>query len=135
MRSGKGKFQRAYAWSDDGGETWSEVRWDDTLVEPSCQASVVRFTDERRHDKNRVLFSNPASTERERLTVRLSYDECQTWTAGKVLHGGPAAYSDLAVAPDMTICCLYENGQEHPYERITLAQFNLEWLTDDADHL
>jgi len=135
MRSYHGRNRRAYAWSKDGGQTWSEVELDEALVEPVCQASIVRFTDKPRHGRNRVLFCNPASTKREKLTVRLSYDECNTWSAGKVLHEGPSAYSDLCIAPDMSICCLYEQGERDAYERITFAQFSLEWLTDGADHL
>ena len=50
MRSLHGKNRRAYAWSQDGGETWSEVQWDETLIEPVCQASLVRFTDEESPD-------------------------------------------------------------------------------------
>ena len=135
MRRGREDNRRACAWSKDGGETWSEVRLVDTLVEPPCQASIVRFTDEKHHDRNRVLFSNPAGTKREKMTVRISYDECQTWNAGKLLYDGPSAYSDLCTAPDMTIYCLYERGEKHPYELITFAQFNIEWLTDGEEHL
>ena len=128
-----GEKRRAYAWSSDNGDTFSQFGWDDTLVEPICQASMIRFTNEHSHDRNRVLFSNPASTQRERMTIRISYDECKTWNAGKVLHEGPSAYSDLCIAPDMSICCLYERGEENPYETITFAQFDLEWLTEGAD--
>ncbi len=135
MRSYQGRHRRAYAWSRDGGETWSEVKLDDTLVEPVCQASVARFTKAQQHGKNRVLFSNPASTERRQMTLRLSYDECRTWNEGKLLHAGPAAYSDLCIAPDMTICCLYERGEEHAYETITFARCDLAWLTDGQDAL
>jgi len=72
---------------------------------------------------------------RAKMTVRLSYDECRSWNVSKLLHPGPSAYSDLAVAPDMTICCLYERGEKIPYEKVTFANFNIEWLTDGADHL
>lgn len=130
-----GRTYRAYAWSTDGGESFSETQWDSVLIEPICQASMVRLTTEQLHGKNRVLFSNPASLKRERMTVRLSYDECRTWNAGRILHWGPAAYSDLCVLPDMTICCLYERGTNHPYETMTLARFNLEWLTGGQDHI
>jgi len=133
MRSYHGKNRRAYAWSQDGGVTWSDLEFDATLIEPVCQGSLVRFTEEPRHDRNRILFSNPASTEREELTVRLSYDECRTWNEGKVLHAGPAAYSDLGILPDGTIGCLYERGEEHRREKITWARFSLEWLTDGTD--
>ncbi len=133
---GVGWHVRAYTLSKDDGVTWSEVKFDDTLIEPICQASVVRFTNKDNHDKNRVLFSNPASqTERVKMTVRLSYDECQTWNVSKILYLGPSAYSDLAIAPDMTIYCLYERGEKNRYEKITFANFNVEWLTDGADHL
>jgi len=51
-----------------------------------------------------------------------------------VLHAEAAAYSDLAVLPDLTIACLYERGSGHSaYERLTLARFNLEWLTAGSD--
>ena len=87
------------------------------------------------HDRNRILFANPASEQRVKMTVRLSYDECRTWAVSKLLQEGPSAYSDLCVSPDTTICCLYERGEEHPYETLTLARFNIEWLTDGADAL
>lgn len=123
-----GEKRRAAAWSNDQGERFTDYRWEETLVEPICQASLVRLSDERTGTANRVLFANPASTVRERMTVRLSEDECHSWSAGKVLHAGPAAYSDLAVAADGTICCLYECGNEHPYETLTLARFDLGYL-------
>ncbi len=135
MRCYRGKHRRAVAWSRDGGETFSEPMLDDALVEPVCQASVVRFTDVKRHDKNRVLFSNPAATSRVQMTVRMSYDECKTWPVSKLLNAGPSAYSDLCVLGDMTICCLYECGEKHAYETITLARFGLDWLTDGKDRV
>ena len=135
MRCYRGKHRRAVAWSKDGGETFSEGTLDETLIEPVCQASAVRFTDAARHDKNRVLFSNPASTSRVQMTIRMSTDECKTWPVSKVLNHGPSAYSDLCVLGDMTICCLYERGEQHAYETITLARFGLDWLTDGKDQV
>ncbi len=128
-----GDKRRAYTWSYDSGETFTDFGWHDKLVEPICQASMIRYTDEVNHDKNRILFSNPASTNRERMTIRISYDECKSWSDGKLLYEGPSAYSDLCVAPDMTIGCLYECGKEKAYETITYAQFDLDWLTDGAE--
>jgi hypothetical protein len=128
-------LKRLCAWSDDGGESWSDLIELDDLPDPICQASIVRFTDETSHDKNRIVFGNLNSATRDNLTLRVSYDECKTWAASKVLYTGPAGYSDMAVAPDMTLCCLYEMGVESPYETIRLAQFNLEWLTGGADRI
>jgi len=119
---------RAFTWSDDRGDSFAPVAWDASLVEPDCQGSLARFTEAGQHDRDRVLFANPASLERARLSVRVSYDECLTWSQPRVLHAGPAAYSDLIAAPSRTACCLYECGEQRPYERITLARFNTAWI-------
>jgi len=130
---------RACVWSRDGGLTFGVRQLVPALIEPTlwsgCQASLVRLTSVAGHDRNRVLFANPAwpKDERRNMTVRISYDECKTWSTGKVLHPGPSAYSDLAVAPDMSVLCLYERGDQHPYQTLTLARFDLEWLTDGQD--
>ena len=81
----------------------------------------------------RVLFSNPASTNRERLTIRLSDDQGRTWPVAKLLYPGPSAYSCLTVLPDKRIGCLYERGDRGPYETITFARFSLDWLTGAKD--
>jgi sialidase-1 len=115
--------------------TFAEHWWDETLVEPPAEASAIRLTDARRHGRNRVLFCNPASRTRDTLTLRLSYDECRSWPVSKVLEPGRAAYSDLAVLDDLSILCLFERGDRSPYERLTLARFDLAWLTAGADHV
>jgi len=135
MRSYRGRNRRLVATSRDGGRTWSRPRSDPALVEPVCQASIRRLTTRATSGRNRLLFANPASLERKMLTVRLSYDEGRTWPVARVLHRGPAAYSCLAVLPNGTIACLYEQGQDHPYERLTLARFNLAWLARGKDRL
>jgi len=130
IRSYEGRNRRAYAWSRDGGLTWSDVRLNETLVVPKCQASIVRFTDEKTHGRSRVLFSSPAGAEREKLTVWLSYDECRTWPVSRVLNPFKTAYSELAVGPDMSIYCLYEGGKKDKYEKLVFARFTLKWLTE-----
>jgi sialidase-1 len=125
---------RAIALSHDQGQTWSATRLSATLIEPTCQASLRRFSWAKAEGKSRLLFSNPASqTARENLTVRVSYDEGETWPENKVIDAGPAAYSCLSVLPDRTILCLYENGQKNAYEKISLARFTLEWVTEGRD--
>jgi sialidase-1 len=119
MRSYHGMNRRAISRSSDGGMTWSKVTLDHALIEPVCQASMIPAD-------NRIFFANPASTKRERLTVRMSEDDGLTWNQGKVLHAGPAAYSSLAVLPNGEIACLFEAGSASPYEKLVFVRFKLE---------
>lgn len=126
MRSYRGLGRRGTAVSKDGGLTWSKVSDDPTLVEPVCQASLLRATD------SILLFSNPANEKkgRSRLTVRMSTDDGRTWAASKLLEEGPSAYSCLAVLADRTIGCLYERGRKTPADVITFARFPLDWILE-----
>lgn len=131
LRQLHGLGQRGVAWSYDGGERFSGLGWDETLTEPEpggCNASMIRYSDVITRDKNRILFSNPASSQRLRMTVRVSYDEGKTWPVAKLIHEGPSAHSSLAVTPDGTILCFYERGSENPYQNMTVARFNIERL-------
>ena len=112
----KTKSSRQVAFSGDGGITWGGQRFDETLVEPICQAAL------RRHKPGVLLFSNPADRKkRVNMTLRRSADDGKTWDAGLALHAGPSAYSDIAVLPGGEILCLYECGEKNPYEAIVLA--------------
>ena len=68
-----------------------------------------------------------AST-RSRLTIYLSPDGGRAWPAARVLHEGPAAYSDLAILPDGTLACLFERGKKSAYDGIALARFPATWV-------
>ena len=126
---------RMVATSSNGGESWTTAQPDRALVEPPAQASILRLTREGAGNRNRLLFSNPASTKRERMTVRLSYDEGATWPVSRVIHEGPAAYSTLVVLRDARIGLLFERGDKNAYEKISFATFTLEWLTAGKDRL
>jgi sialidase-1 len=120
---------RQVALSSDGGLTWSEQHHDSVLVEPVCQASLIRYPWAAGGDTGVLLFSNPASAKRrENLTVRLSKDDGRSWSTARSLHRGPAAYSCLAVLGRGRIGCLYEAGEKGPYETLVFARFSLRWL-------
>jgi sialidase-1 len=127
--------QRAVSYSSDGGLTWSQVEYNPVLIEPICQASLIRYApSDAKRNVNLLLFSNPAEKiedMRKNLTIRLSLDEGKTWPIRRVLHAGPSAYSCLAVLPDGSIGCLYEGGKDFRYEKIIFARFNLNWLQQD----
>ena len=131
----KAENVRLIATSDDQGRSWSDTAANATLIEPPAQASLLRLSTATADDRNRLLFSNPASARRERMTVRVSYDEGHTWPVARLIHLGPSAYSSLIVLPDRSIGLLFERGDHSPYERITFARFTLEWLTEGKDRL
>ena len=119
--------RRIIATSRDGGRSWSEPKLDEALIEPRCQASLLRYPQTSPDGRHRLLFSNPASTSgRERMTVRLSPDDGKTWPVSRLIHEGSVAYSCLTVLPDGRIGLLYERDN---YSRITFAAFTLPWLT------
>ncbi|MCH8830850.1 MAG: exo-alpha-sialidase, partial [Planctomycetes bacterium] len=53
--------RRITAESRDGGKTWSQPTFDKTLIEPTCQASLLRYVRPNRGKMSRLLFANPAS--------------------------------------------------------------------------
>lgn len=124
MRTYRANNRRLVATSTDGGETFTAPQEDDTLIEPVCQASILKIPGQG----DQVVFSNPASTKREKMTVRFSRDGARTWPVAKVLHAGPAAYSCLVSLGSGELGCLYERGEKNAYEQITFARFTRDWL-------
>lgn len=123
---GKPPIFRGVTTSATGIGDWMPVQFDTALPEPVCMASLLSI------GNRRLLFSNPhnpATRDRKNLTIKLSEDDGATWSASRALQPGPSAYSDLAMGPDGTIYCFFERGQKGPYERLTLARFNVEWIT------
>lgn len=115
--------QRQTAISKDGGTSWENQQHHPTLIEPICQASLQAY---HHQSTNALLFSNPASTnKRVNMTVRISFDNGQSWPDSVLLHPAPSAYSDLVVLKDGTIGCLFESGQKNPYETIVFTQLKL----------
>jgi sialidase-1 len=120
LRSRQDKRRRAHAWSEDGGYSWSLIQFDQALPDPPAEGSIIRLPG------SGVLFVNPASAkDRSRLTARMSQDECKTWPVSRLLYEGHSAYSDLAVADDGTVLCLFEADQ---YSKMILARFNTAWV-------
>lgn len=135
-RNHRYRGSRAMAFSTDCGRTWPYVSYQSNLQEPQCQASILRYSPNSFSNQDRILFSNPAhDTRRMNLSVKLSYDAAKTWPVSKSLYAGPSAYSCLAVLTDGRIACLYEAGRDSPYEKIILAVFSLDWLTNGKDAL
>jgi len=134
----------------DGASGWGRPKFDEALVEPICMGSIVRLSATPASDKNRILFSNPdnlartggpetpgSHRDRKNVSVKLSYDEGQTWPVSRVVEPGWSAYNDLAVTKRGTILCFYGRSSQRHFagDRLTLARFDLEWLTQGRDSL
>ncbi|NQU51652.1 MAG: exo-alpha-sialidase [Bacteroidetes bacterium] len=126
-----GKGMRYVHVSTDEGKTW-KTRPEPALIDPGCNGSIIRYTSiEGGYTKNRLLFSNAKMVKgRQNMTVRVSYDEGLTWTAGKTIYPGGSAYSSLTVLENGDIGLFFEKDgyKENPF-----VSFSLKWLTDGED--
>jgi sialidase-1 len=113
--------------SADRGKTWNSTP-DSTLVDPGSNASLIRYTT----DENRsiLLFSNSNHhDERKNMTVRASFDEGKTWTNGKTIYPGSAAYSSMAVLQNGNIGLFFEKDD---YSENVFVVFPLRLLINDS---
>lgn len=116
--------QRAVSISADSGDSFDPARFrrDPVLVEPHCQAALVRHSWPAAGQPGLLLFSNPASeTRREGLTLRGSRDDGGTWPWEHLVQPGGSAYSDLAVLPDGRVAVLYEKDGYRSIELVILS--------------
>jgi len=82
-----------------------------------------------RLNEKEILFLNPAVHRaggfhlwsRRNLTLRLSGDDGRTWPHALVLNEGPASYSDMAVTKEGKILCVFENGNQNFYQKISVV--------------
>lgn len=117
--------------SNDEGKSWS-TKADSSLVDPGCNASIIRYTSVKEGaDKNRLLFSNANSkASRSNLTLRISYDEGKTWSVGKTVYAGGSAYSSMTILENGEIGLFFEKDD---YRDNVFVRLSLEWLTDGED--
>ncbi|UIX29689.1 golvesin C-terminal-like domain-containing protein [Streptomyces sp. GQFP] len=130
-----GTRYRITATSTDGGESWSAPVIDGSTGQfVSVDASVLQYS---RDPVDRVLFSRPDASARENMTVSVSYDQGASYRYSRVINPGASYYSDLARLSDGTILLVYgRDGADYTYpERVSIARFDLEWLTKGRDSL
>jgi sialidase-1 len=146
IRNDSHPHRRLVAISPDGASSWQLQGFDPALIEPACMASMVSLDWPNGQQPGKLLFANPAcldnqlippgtlfAHDRANLTIRLSRNDGRTWPVKRRLEPGPSAYSDLALLPDGTICCLYECGMvDHMFDphSLRLAKFDLQWLLE-----
>ncbi len=122
MRSYNNQYSRAVALSKDGGETWTDIEHDGQLVESRCQASLLNFGEYKK--ENLFLFSNPAvPVGRTAMTIKTSFDDCDSWSNAKLIYAGPSAYSCLVKLPNGQVGLFFEAGEKRPYEKMVFVSF------------
>ncbi|HEY6954928.1 MAG TPA: sialidase family protein [Flavisolibacter sp.] len=116
-RNQKGDIRaRIVSISSDGGATWDTSYFDQTLIDPVNQGSILTIG--KKHGKNVIAFCNAAdANRRDNLTLRISYDDGKTWTKSFVVDksegntkGDFTAYSDLVKMGKSKIGILYERN-------------------------
>ncbi|MFC0107749.1 golvesin C-terminal-like domain-containing protein [Kibdelosporangium aridum] len=130
-----GTRYRIMSTSTDHGQTWSPPVIDGSTGQfTSVDAGMLEYST---GPVNRLLFSRPDSSARENMTVSISYDEGASFRYSRVVNPGRSYYSDLARLSDGTILLVYgRDGKLEGYpERITIARFDLDWLTGGRDSL
>lgn len=116
-RNQKGDVRaRIVSISSDGGATWDTSYFDQTLIDPVNQGSILTIG--KKHGKNIIAFCNAADTKRrDNLTLRISYDDGKTWSKSILLDKSEegnksdfTAYSDLVKLSKKKIGVLYERN-------------------------
>jgi sialidase-1 len=122
---------RAVAYSSDGGLSFDAPFAPEPKIRtPVVQNSAIRLAGTQGSDQQDILvYSCPGHTTKRRdLTILVSFDGGASWPAKKVLHRGPAAYSDLMELSERRVGVLYEAG-ERLYGEIVFAAFGIDDVT------
>lgn len=126
VRQGEGPH-RWLTTSTDGGLTWSlpEVGEQST---PVC-CSIERYTlASHGDDRNRILWTGPKGPGRQKLVVRVSYDEGRSFVGEKLISTEKAAYSDTAILKDKRYGSVGVLWERDDYKYITFTRFDLRFL-------
>lgn len=124
MRDDRGG-SRSIAVTQDFGKTWEEHPTSrKALQEPVCQASIIRF--HLKDGRSGLAFFNP-NTQRGRhhLTLKLSFDEGQTWPEKYhtlVYEPGSFGYSCLTQIQPGLLGVLYEGAGDLYFQQLDLEK-------------
>ncbi len=126
---------RLLARSRDRGESFTESSLVDHLSLNDCHAGLTSAREKSwRGERSVIVHSGPQGgnvqqpLDRSHLSLRLSFDDGQSWPVSKLIATPrkDTEYSDVGVAADGTIMCLYGVDTFSKTEsRMELVRFNL----------
>ena len=143
------RYQRPFAWSYDGGETWRDLGVHSNLPDgPRYRGKQRRGDNYNGHfgmmgglarlpvEKQDILIYSNADTpghERVRMTVWASFDGGKSWPIKRLVFEGASAYSSLNAGRPGTpsegwIYLEFDEGS--PNGGSSVARFNLTWLLE-----
>ena len=119
---------RAYSVSTDGGVSWGDFTVVPALIDPGCQGSVSNYFEDGKPSNILLLSNCYNSSKRSNLCISVSLDNGKNWNMVKQVWSGRAAYSDLIVLGDGSVCVLYEYGSglfgtANPNEKIGFVRY------------
>jgi sialidase-1 len=128
---------RTFARSTDGGATWSAAYTNTvippTMPDPACQGNVYRLTTTNDSNASRLVHANAASSSgRVNMTLRLSYDEGQTWPVSNQVYAAGSAYSSVTKLANGDVGLLFEKD---PYGNLDYVRRSVSEMTGGADSL
>jgi sialidase-1 len=131
------KGKRYFSRSSDGGLTWASPFNNTTnppyMPDPGCQASILRLTTTNGSNASRLIHANAgSSSSRVNMTLRVSYDEGQTWPVSNQVYAGSSAYSALAPLATGELGLLFEIDN---YARIDFVRRSVSQMTGGTDSL
>jgi sialidase-1 len=116
IRNQRGDIRnRIIAYSSSGAEYWDTTYFDQQLIDPVCQGSLLTIGYKK--GKAIIALSNAADQrERNNLTIKISNDEGKSWSKSILVDKNETAkndwtaYSDLVLINKKTIGILYERN-------------------------
>ncbi|NLA84617.1 MAG: exo-alpha-sialidase [Clostridiales bacterium] len=95
---------RGISISPNGTDNFTKTFYDESLPDPMCFGSLCKT------QGGKILFvncANNADNARINLTLRLSEDDCKSWT-DKIAVDPVGGYADIACSGEETVYCFYE---------------------------
>lgn len=132
-----GSGARWFNRSTDGGLTWgtpyTQTANQSAIPDPACQGNVFRLTTTNESNANRLLHANAAhASSRVNMTLRLSYDDGQTWPVSHLVYAGGSAYSSVTRLATGEVGLCFEKD---PYGSLHFTRRSVAQISDGADTL
>lgn len=127
--------RRIFVVSHDKGNHWEYPYKREDMVDPGCNGDIKRYTSKLDgYDKDRLIHTNQYHVKsRRNLTIKISYDEGNTWKYTKSLDPQLSAYSAVEIAGNGDILVYYEKEHSNKGYDMALMRVTLDYITDGED--